>query len=268
MRNPFIAFVLIVLGWNGLASCNDTPSSDLIGQYAPNRPMPKEGLDSILVTFDDVHSWVEDGQFFAVGLANNLSNDWQQYWLRLSALDANGQVLMIDGKPDVIVPVMAEAVPPRGRSSFFAAIPLDKIKGTPADCKLACAGARLMDPGPILIATEISGVRVLTQEGSDTVQVERSWQMRVVVTNPLSLEANNPCLESLLYGRDGKLWFSRTYDPQIDTTLISQSENGPIPAQGSRNFAYNITYEDLPKGLQDSLIRNVEVLAFEKRLKK
>jgi hypothetical protein len=264
MRNPIIVFVLIILGWHGLASCNSAPASDLIGPYAPDRPMPTEGLDTMQVTFDDVHTWVENGQFYVVGLANNLSNDWQQYWLRLTALDAAGQVLTINGKPDVVVPVMADAVPPRGRSSFFAAIPLDKISGTPADCKLAAAGAKIMDPGPILIATEISGVRVLVQNESDTVQVEKAWQMRIKVTNPLPLEAQNPCLESLLYGRDGKLWYAQTYNPQRDTAIISQSEIGPIPAQGSRIFAYNISYDSLPKGLQDAKIRNVEVLCFDR----
>ncbi len=265
MRYSLIAFLLIVSGAYRLASCAGDTGTPLIGSHAPDRRMPKEATDSVQLTFSDVHCWSEAGFFNVAGLANNTDYRWRQMWVRITPLDANGQALTINNQPDVVVPVMADAVPPRGRSSFFASIPLDKISGTPADCRMGTGGVIEVEPGPILIATDISGVRMLVHQQEGGEPRETGWLSRVTVSNPLLLEARRPCLEALLYGQDGKLWFCQLVDPVVDSIAVKQEYPGPIPAQGSKWMAFNITYEGLPQALQDSFIRTVDIQCFNKR---
>ncbi|MDX2135658.1 MAG: hypothetical protein SFV52_12770 [Saprospiraceae bacterium] len=265
MRYSIIAFLLIVLGAYRLASCSGDAGASHIGPHAPDRPMPKEATDSVQLTFSDVHYWSEAGYFNVVGLANNTDYRWRRMWVRITPLDAGGQPLSVDKQPGVVVPVMADAVPPRGRSSFFASIPLDKIDGTPADCRLGTAGVTEVESGPILIPAEISGVRILVHPEGGGEPRETGWTTRVSVTNPLPFEARHPCLEALVYGKDGKLWYSQLLDPLVDSTVVMQEYPGPIPAEGSKWMAFNISYQGLPQALRDSLIRNVDIQCFNKR---
>lgn len=265
MRNICIFIALITAVSYQLAACrSDHKPTSLVGPFAPERPMPAEGIDTATITFDHLNTWTEGNHFHVIGLANNMGVEWYQMWINLTILDASEQALSVNGAPSVVVPVMSDAVPPRGRSSFYAVIPLSAIKGTPAGCTPSSAGVLKSAPGPILIPSEYSGVRILM--GSDTTeeQKEIGWTMRVTLENPLSLTAKSPVIVPLVYGKDDKLWFTQRLDPTDDPPVVAMEPLGPMVPLAKARFGFKLMYKDLPAPLEDIGIKHVEALAYDK----
>jgi hypothetical protein len=256
--------LLITAAAYQLAACrSDQKPVSLIGPFAPERPMPIEGMDTATITFDYLNTWTEGSHFHVIGLANNMGVEWYQMWINLTILDASGQPLSVDGAPSVVIPVMSDAVPPRGRSSFYAVIPLHAIKGIPEGCTPSSAGVLKTAPGPILIPSEFSGIRILM--GSDTTeeQKEIGWTMRITIENPLSLTAQNPVVVPLVFGKDDKLWFTQRLDPAADPPVVAMEPLGPMVPLSKARFGFKLMYKDLPAPLEQIGIKHVEAVAYD-----
>ncbi len=163
----------------------------------------------------------------------------------------------------------SDAVPPRGRTSFFASWPLSAFSGTPANCIVKGAAALPITAGPILVASEISGVRILVpQKPGDTVNVEKAWQVNVIVENPLDMPAAHPKVEMLLYGsKDKKLWFAMVLDPDNEEQkrYVDAERGGSMEPKERRRIGASVYYDGLPVALKEQLIGRVEFQPFEAR---
>lgn len=237
----------------------------------PPKPaaLPPAATAEAKVNISDLNCWVENERFFVVGICDNLSNDWQKIWLRMAPMDAAGQPLTVNDATDVVFPTFSDAVPPRSRTSFMAEWPLDAFSGTPDSCMVTGGGGIVMSPGPILICTEKSGVKMLVGEmmGDSLVMVEKAWQVNALVENPLDMQALHPRVELLLYGIDQRLWFVGVLnpeDPQQQQSVKAERE-GPMAPQEKRRIGANVFYNSLPQALKDKRIGRVEFHAFEAR---
>ena len=114
------------------------------------------------VDINDLNYWSEGEYLYVVGLVDDQSSTWSRVWLKIRILGENDEVLSFDGDMDIIVPAFSEALPPRGRTSFFVGFPLSKIKGKPEKIVVVDAFAKDVEPGAILIPSGISGVVILT----------------------------------------------------------------------------------------------------------
>jgi hypothetical protein len=217
----------------------------------------------------NVNCWIEQGQFFVIGTCDNLSNEWQKIWLKMTPMDAKGNQLKMNGASYATFATFSDAVPPRGRTSFFVGWPLTAFSGTPDSCIVTGANALVMSPGPILIITEQSGVKMLTPENpSDTVStVEKAWQVNVMVENPLEIKAYHPRVELLLFGKDERLWFASVLNPEDpqQKEYVAADGEGPIEPKGKRRIGAYIHYEHLPQALKDKKIGRADFQPFEAR---
>lgn len=220
-----------------------------------------------LVSIDDLNCWVEKGNFFVIGLCNNESNEWQKIRLRMDPLDAAGKALSFTEGAANTFPVYADAVPPRGRSSFFAYWPLSSFAGIPDSARIGGAGAEVVPAGPILIAEQQSGVKMLSGGGAGPGAVETRWLASVVLSNPLQLPASRPKTELLLYGTDKRLWMSSILDPEDPSQkdILTLERPGPMAPGEKRQLSCYIFYDNLPARLQALKIGRVEFLPFEGR---
>ena len=224
--------------------------------------------DTASVSISDLNCWTEQGQFFVVGICDNRAGAWQRIWLRMAPADSTGRPISCNGQPSAVIPTFSRAVPPLGRSSFFAGWPLSAFSGLPGSCRIEGAGAVAVPSGAILVGTEQSGVRMLAPDPSDaTKTIEKGWQTSVVVQNPLQLPAQHPCVELLIYGKDQRLWLSQVIDPADPALrgIINSEGEGPLGPQERRRISANIFYPNLPKRLQEVLIGRVEFLPFDRR---
>ena len=231
--------------------------------------LPLKATGEVKVSITAMNCWVEQERFFVVGICDNLSNDWQKIWLRMTLMDKAGKPLTVNDAADAVFPTLSDAVPPRGRTSFFAEWPLDALSGTPDSCTVTGAGAVLMPPGPIIVATEQSGVKMLVGEkvGDSLVMVEKAWQVSVVVENPLDMQALHPRVELLVYGTDQLLWYATVLnpeDPQLKSVINAERE-GPMAPQEKRRIGAYVYYDKLPQALKDKKIGRVEFQPFEAR---
>lgn len=213
------------------------------------------------VSISSLNCWVEKGQFFVTGICDNASDEWQKIWLRMAPLDHSGNPLTIDGTPGAVFSVFSDATPPRGRTSFFAEWPVTAFSGTPDSCIITGAGTILTAPGPILIAMEDSGVKMIVSDTVDgkLVSVEKAWQVNVVVENPLDRQADHPRVELLIYDSDDRLWFVTVLNPEDPNQkqLLNMEKEGPMLPHEKRRFGAVIYYDNLPQALKDKKIGRV-----------
>lgn len=235
---------------------------DVVSQPLPPNP------DTVNVRISDLNCWVEQNKFFVSGLCDNRAGLWQRIWLRMEPLDSKGQPLSVNGQPSATIRTFSDAVPPLGRTSFFAEWPLSSFSSQPDSCRVTGAGAMKMMPGPILINADQSGVRMLVPDPDDPKKtIEKAWQASVIVENPLEMLAYHPRVEILIYGKDKRLWFAQILnpeDPAMKQIIATQTE-GPMQPHERRRIGTNIFYDKLPKALCDSLIGRVDFLPFEAR---
>lgn len=267
--------LLAVGGW--VAACNgdaqqtqkETDAADFgsLGMKMFSDSLPA-GAQQIPVGFRDMNAYTSNGYFCIVSRVDNGTDLWQKIWVKSELLDAEGNTLSVEGDTSLLLQTFSDAVPPRGATSFFCAIPLDKVSGVPVNCRLEGAGAIPKSAGPILLATDIGGVRAMYPDKKDSVTVkvvEQIFMVQGAIENPLNLTAYHPKIVFLVYGNDTRLYFAQMIDPEKPNPSFRQDGFGPLNPQDKRPFTYQIHYEMLPDPLKEMLIGRVDVEVFESR---
>jgi len=254
-------FILLLICSQGCVEPVD-PSARLNAQLLPPTPLPAN------VSISNLNCWSEQGQFFITGICVNESNTWQKIWLQAEPMDKDGKPLKIQTFGSVVLPTFSSAVPPKGRTAFFAGWPLSDFKLAPDSCRVRGAGAIQVPAGPILLVEQISGVKMLApQQAGQPATEEIAWQINAVLNNPMPLPAAHPRLELLLFGTDNRLWFSTSLNPEDQQTkqMLSLEKEGPMQPGEKRQVGVYAFYEQLPAVLKAKKIGRVEMLAFEDR---
>lgn len=233
-----------------------------------NAELLPAGIAPSRIRITDLNYWTEQGQFFVTGVCVNESGAWEQIWLNVALTDEQGRALSVGGAASAVIPAFSSAVPPMGRTTFFAGWPLSGISGVPAACTVREEGSLKVAPGAILLTENVGGVRMMVPEapGKPT-SVEAAWQISAVLNNPLPQSARHPKLELLLYGTDNKLWFSTLLDPDDPQykSLIVSEKAGPMAGGEKRELGISVHYDQLPAALREKKIGRVELLAFDAR---
>lgn len=253
--------IALLLCCQGCADPVDATAS-LNAQLLPPTPLPSN------VSIHDLNCWSEQGQFFITGTCVNESNTWQKMWLKAEPLDKAGKPVKIQTFGSVIFPTLSSAVPPKGRTAFFAGWPLTDFKGVPDSCRVTGAGAIQVPTGPILLVDQISGVKMLSplQTGQPATE-EIAWQINAVLNNPMPIAAAHPRLELLLFGTDNRLWYSTLLNPEDPQTkqMLSLEKDGAMQPGEKRQVGVYAFYAQLPAALKAKKIGRVEILGFEER---
>lgn len=266
MIRPLI-FTLILGITLFIACTNSTENQSNKPDLASNSILPY-GTITAIATISNLNCWVEQGQFLVTGVCDNGASEWQKIWLQMIPMDADGHPLKVNGDTSSIFPTFSDAVPPHGRTSFFAAWPLKAFSGVPATCIVKGASALPVPSGPILIAVKKSGVRVLVpQSPGDTVTKEIAWQVNVTVENPLDLTAYHPRAELLIFGKDQKLWFATVLNPEDEQQkqYVKAEKDGPMEPHERRDIGANVFYDKLPGALKEQTIDHIDFYPFEGR---
>ncbi len=257
---PGIILLLLLFCQNCREKAASTPP--LNAHLLPANAVPPQ------VKISDLNCWVEQGQYFITGICINESASWQKIWLKAEPLDAAGNALTIKSCLSAVFPTFSSAVPPQGRTAFFAGWPLSDFSGTPDTCRVTGAGAITVSAGPILLVEQISGVKMLAPPKNEDVSTEEiAWQINAVLNNPMPMPAARPRLELLLFGTDNRLWFSTLLNPEDPQTkpLLSFEKEGPMQPGEQRRVGVYAFYERMPQALKAKKIGRVELLAFEER---
>jgi hypothetical protein len=271
MRHIVLLFLALVI--NVLGACNGCENNSVqIPQTALDpqaMPLPTDAKPSA-ISITDLNFWTEQGRFFVTGLCNNESTDWQTIWLKMEPLDSAGNALTIGGQPFGTCRLMSDAVPPRGRSSFFAHWALPEIAGLPDSIRISNAGSVIQPAGPILIAGQQGGVKMMVpvKQGDSTVSVERAWQVNVTIENPLNMSADHPRAELLIFGTDKKLWMTTLLNPEDEEQrklMLGIEKDGPMAAGEKRSIGCYVYYDNLPQRLKEIKIGQVGFQAFNAR---
>lgn len=245
-------------------NCRENPAStaSLNAQLLPANAVAAN------VRITDLNCWVEQGQFFVTGVCSNESTAWQKIWLKGEPLDYAGKPLKIKDFASVVFPTFSSAVPPKGRTSFFAGWPLSDFSGTPDSCRITGAGAISVTAGPILLVEQISGVKMLAPaQAGEVATNEVAWQINAILNNPMPMPAAHPRLELLLFGTDNRLWLTTLLNPEDPQTkqMLSLEKEGPLQPGEQRKVGVYAFYERMPQSLKEKKIGRVEMLAFEER---
>ncbi|MCB0529776.1 MAG: hypothetical protein KDC61_18030 [Saprospiraceae bacterium] len=214
------------------------------------------------VTISSLNYWTERGRYFVTGICDNNDTEWQRIYLKIEPLDAEGKPLTINGEPSASFATLSEAVPPRGRTSFFAEWPLEAFSGVPDSCIISGAGSVLLYPGPILVSLETNGVKMMVQDtlpNDSVVLAEKAWQVSTVIENPLEMQAPHPRVELLLFGTDERLWFATVLNPEDEATkktVVAERDGSMVP-QERRRIGAIVFYDNLPQALKDKKIGRV-----------
>lgn len=239
---------------------------------AINTPLNAEYLPSnagpLQVNIYNVNSWVEKDRFFVTGVCSNISANWQRFWLDVVPVNAAGKAIAISNHTSVIVPTFSDAVPPQGRTSFFASWPLTDFSGKPDSCIVKLAGAVQQTAGPILAVPGTNGIRMFASSTSGLPATEETaWQLSGNLLNALDMEAAHPRLEILLYGKDNKLWLSTVLNPEDPATkpIFQFDREGPLQPKESRAFSLQVYYTGLPEALNTQKIGRIDILPFVAR---
>ena len=222
------------------------------------------------VQISQFNCWKEGSNFYVTGICNSQSDQWQKIWLRMEPKDSTGKALYFNGAASVEFPVFSAAIPPRGRSAFFKGWPLKFFSKMPDTCVVSAAGGVIKEAGPVLLVEGLSGVRMLVpvSPGSDSSgNREIGWQISATLSNPLTMKAEEPCIELLIYGTDQKLWFANSINMKDANARnnLQTDDYGPIPAGAKRLISTRLTYGNMPRQIELQKIGKVEVLAFENR---
>ncbi len=247
-----------------LVQCKDTFAEGKKNNNA-EKPMPKEAA-AAQVVLAEVNCWTEGDEFHAVGLVDSQEPFWRKFWLEIGVVDAQGQIVKFDSDSFCIINTHADALPPRGRTAFMASWKLSKLSGTPDSIILH--GARSIDvqPGAILIASNIGGgYKTATLDTVTHQSRELYWTVMGTIENPLPQMAIEPAISVLLYGTDKKLWYTHSYNTDTDTSFIKTSIYGPMSPNEKRQFGFNVYYDNLPEPIRKMLIGRVDVLGHENR---
>lgn len=215
-----------------------------------------------------LNAWVENDRFYVTGLCNNPTSEWHKFWIEAMPFDAAGKPLSIAGHRTAIIPTFSDAVAPSGRSSFFISWPLSDFSGTPANCQIMTAYVSPRESGPILAVPMLNSLKMMGPlEPGSTISVEKAWYVSGSISNPLDLVASKVRLEIVLYGTDNKIWLCTLLNPDDPAvkSIFKYEREGPFQPKEERPFNLQLSYEGLPKPLQDLKISRLDILPFEAR---
>lgn len=258
----------LILGITLFFACTNSVENQPNTTGLSTNPVLPSGTITAIVKISNLNCWVEQGQFLVTGTCDNVPGEWQKVWLEMIPMDAEGRRLKVNGDTSSIFPTFSDAIPPHGRTSFFASWPLKAFSGIPDTCIVKGGAALPVTTGPILVATERSAVKMLVPgKETDTVGVEVAWQVNVVVENPLNIPALHPRVELLIYGKDQRLWFATVLNPEDEQQkpYVNAEKDGPMEPQEKRRIGATVYYANLPQALKDQKIDHVEFHPFEAR---
>jgi len=237
-------------------------NTPLNAAYLPSNAQPLQ------VNIYNVNSWVEKDRFFVTGVCSNISATWQKFWLDIVPVNEDGEAISISNHTSVIVPTFSDAVPPQGRTSFFASWPLTDFSAKPDSCIVKLAGAVQQTAGPILAVPGTNGMRMFASSvAGQPAAEETSWQLSGNLLNALDMEAAHPRLEILIYGKDNKLWLSTVLNPEDPATkpIFQFDREGPFQPKESRAFTLQVYYTGLPEVLNTQKIGRIDILPYVAR---
>lgn len=212
--------------------------------------------------------WVDKEKFFVTGICSNTTAQWQKFWLEATPVDANGKPVSISKHSSIILTTFSDAVPPGGRTSFFASWPLTDFSSRPATFNIKVTKAVQQTAGAILVVPAINSIKMFAPAvPGQPAPIERSWQVSGTINNPLSTVASRPRLEILVFDTNGILWLSTLLNPEDPAvkTIFKFDREGPIQPKEVRGFNLQVFYEILPLPMQQKKIGRVEVLPFDAR---
>lgn len=273
MRFPLLAHTLLFcLSLFGL-QCKNQSAPPPAAPVETKPLLPGElpaNLVQANITISALNCWREKGVFFVTGICDNFSDDWHKIWLRMEPMDSTGRSITVGNLPSAVFAAFSEAVPPRGRTSFFYGWKLEDFAGVPDSARLFAAGGEPRTPGAVIIAQEPSGVRMMASAPTPNgpgVPKEVGWQCGLVLHNTLEVVATHPRAELLVYGTDQRLWLSMVlnYDDATQRSFITANGEGAMQPSEKRQMDCKLYYYHLPDRLKQIMIGKIEFLAFDAR---
>jgi hypothetical protein len=229
----------------------------------PLAPQPNVVPATTAIPFQitDLTCWVEQGQFFATGICINQSPTWQKIWLEATPINIGMQSTP---HAKTLVPTFSDAVPPQGRSAFFAQWPL-KSEFAPDSLRITNALAQPQAPQAILVVENLNGVRLMAPANATQTSVEIAYQLSGTLFNALPITVASVKMEILIFDTNGRLQFSSLLDPQSEQAkpIFRFEKTGAIQPNEKRAFELQIHYEQLPQSLKQKKIGHIEILAFQ-----
>jgi hypothetical protein len=234
-------------------------------ETAPSPVQPHGNLSTahpIPFQITDLSCWIEQGQFFATGICINQSPTWQKIWLEATPINIGVQSAPC---PQTRIPTFSDAVPPQGRSAFFAHWPLTSPTIAPDSLLITNALAQTQAPRAIMVVENLSGLRVMTPADGTRPASETAYQVSGILFNALPTAVTSVKIEILIFDSEGRLCFSSLLDPQNEQTkrLFQFEKAGPLQPNEKRAFGLQIYYDQLPQSLKQKKIGRVEILAFQ-----
>ena len=270
MHFSFIYYTLLFCVGLSLTNCKQQPPA----APAEKKPLSPGELPADLtvtnVVITNLNCWREQGVFFMAGICDNNTDNWQKIWLRMEPMDSTGRSITVSNAPSAVFAAFSEAVPPRGRTSFFYGWKLTDFTGVPDSARVFVAGGEPRTPGAVVIAQEPSGVRMMASTATPKdpgYMKEVGWQCAMVMNNPLDSTAVHPRAEILIYGTDNRLWLAMVLNQENaeQRSFITVDGEGPLKAHEKRHLDCKMYYYHLPNRLKEIKIGKVEFLAFDAR---
>jgi hypothetical protein len=222
----------------------------------------------IAANVNSIHVWVDKEQVFLTGIVSNTSTEWQRFWLEATPVSQSGKPIIISKNPSVVVTPYNDAVPPSGRTSFFATWPVSTFSSLPNSFTFKVWG-QAQKPGPILAIPMTSAIQAsVPQPTGEGLKPEVVWHMTGGLSNPLNLIADHPRIEVLVYGMDNQLWFAtvlNTEDKEM-RKLFQWDREGPLKPKEERPFNLQVYTIGMPDALKEMGIKKIDLLPFNARM--
>jgi hypothetical protein len=271
-RHTYIyIYVMLIVTLSSMTACGEKSTSVAVSPEPWNiKSLPQEATEVNASVFT-LNAWAEQGRFMVAGLCSSASEKWLKLWVELRFLDENGNPVPVMGHATAIVPTFSDAMPPYGRSSFMGYWALAGFgKKAPKSCEVVSIKGVPQAEGPILVATNVSGLKMGVNVGAKMGEPleEIAWQMQGELQNPLDMTASKPEIEVFVYGTDEKLWYCTLVDPATpegQAVFNFIGKDGPLAPKESRYFQLRVFYENLPQVLKDIKIGRIDLAPFEGR---
>lgn len=222
----------------------------------------------LVANVNSVHVWVDKEQVNLAGIVSNTSAEWQRFWLEATPVGQSGRSVIISKHPSVVVTPYSDAVPPSGRTSFFATWPVSNFSSQPYNFTFKVWG-QAQKPGPILAIPMTSAIQAsVPQPVGEGLKPEVAWHMTGNLSNPLNFTADHPRIEVLVFGMDNQLWFAtvlNTEDKEM-RKLFQWDREGPLKPKEERPFNLQVYTIGMPEALKEMGIKKIDLLPFNARL--
>ncbi|MBU6343335.1 MAG: hypothetical protein KGS48_17700, partial [Bacteroidetes bacterium] len=109
IRSILILSFSILIAASACESKADAPGVSASTQLQmPDKAKPSP------ISVDDFNCWIENGNFYVTGICNNQDLYWNQVWLRVEPLDAEGKPISMKSGVSDVIRVLSDVVPPSG----------------------------------------------------------------------------------------------------------------------------------------------------------